>query len=88
MHLSCISYREVLMHECVVNTKLISFFKILNNILWGVDCMTIINNRIELNENENEKFIKVFKCGIARQLYREKLLTSEQLDQILKSINK
>ncbi len=50
--------------------------------------MTIVDNKIELSQTENEKFIKLFKSGICKQLYRGKLLTSEQLEKILKSINK
>ncbi len=49
--------------------------------------MTLKNNRIELSAADNEKFIRQFKSGIIRQLYREKLLTYEQLDKVLKSIN-
>jgi len=49
--------------------------------------MTIKDNRIKLTPEENKIFIRQFKSGIVHQLYNEKLLTSEQLNQVLKSIN-
>jgi hypothetical protein len=49
--------------------------------------MTIRNNKIELTAEENKIFIRQFKSGIIHQLYNEKLLTNDQLNQVLKSIN-
>lgn len=49
--------------------------------------MTIKNNRIELTPDENKIFIHLFKNGIIHQFYLEKLLTNEQVNQVLRSIN-
>jgi hypothetical protein len=50
--------------------------------------MIIRNKKIELTQEESENFKYQFKKGIICQLYKEKLLTSEQLKQVLKSIKK
>jgi hypothetical protein len=49
--------------------------------------MTIENNRIELSDKEKQIFTKQFKCGVLNQLYKEKLLTRDQLNQVLKAVN-
>lgn len=49
--------------------------------------MTIENNSIELSAQEKQIFMKQFKCGVLKQLYNEKLLTKEQLNQVLKAVN-
>lgn len=46
----------------------------------------IKNNKIELTSEEKIIFIRELKYGILYQLHNEKLLTYEQLNQILKSI--
>lgn len=48
--------------------------------------MTYKNNKIELTDEENKIFVNQFKKGILHQLYKEKLLTSMQLNQLLKTI--
>lgn len=50
--------------------------------------MVIKDNKIELTSEENEAFILQFKKGVMYQLYSEKLLTNEQLKQVLKSMDK
>jgi hypothetical protein len=50
--------------------------------------MRIINNIIELTEDEQKAFNKQFKIGIIHQLYKENLLTSEQLNEVLIDINR
>lgn len=50
--------------------------------------MTNQNKKIQLTLQEKEKFLQQFKSGVMHQLYREKLITNEQLNQVLKSINK
>ncbi len=49
--------------------------------------MTIKNNRIELTSEESNIFTRQFKIGVIKQLYKEKLLTVEQYDQVIKAIN-
>jgi len=48
--------------------------------------MKISNNKIELTEEEDENFKLQLKKGVLYQLYKEKLLTNEQLKQALKSL--
>lgn len=50
--------------------------------------MEVKDKKIILSKEENKMFIKQFKIGVINQLYKEKLLTNEQLNEILKSINK
>lgn len=47
--------------------------------------MTIKNNKIELTPEEKNNFVHELKNGILYQLHNEKLLTYEQIKQILKS---
>ncbi len=54
---------------------------------WGADSMTIKNNRIELTSEESSIFTRQFKIGVIKQLYKEKLLTVEQYDQVINAIN-
>lgn len=52
----------------------------------GEISMPIINNKIELTPEEKKNFVHELKKGILFQLHNEKLLTCEQINQILKSI--
>lgn len=47
--------------------------------------MKVKNNKIYLTDKENEVFVKQFKRSIFIQLHKENLLTTEQLNQALKS---
>jgi hypothetical protein len=52
--------------------------------------MVYSNNNIKLNISEEERkgLIKNFKIGVLRQLHKEGYLTSEQLNEMIKEINK
>ena len=50
--------------------------------------MNIYNKKIELTEEENKTFVLQFKKGVIYQLHKEKLLSNEQLKQVLISLNK
>jgi hypothetical protein len=50
--------------------------------------MQIEENKIKLTQNENELFSKQLKLAIISQLFNEKMLTNEQLGQILTSLDK
>ncbi|QNU68956.1 hypothetical protein EHE19_012695 [Ruminiclostridium herbifermentans] len=56
-----------------------------NIIYWGEIGMLIKNDKIELTPEEKEIFIGQFKLSILYQLHSEKLLTYEQIDQIIKN---
>lgn len=45
------------------------------------------DGKIILSDEENKAFIKEFKKGVMLQLHKENLLTSTQLNQVLKSID-
>ncbi len=49
--------------------------------------MTTKNKRIELTTEESNIFTRQFKIGVIKQLYKEKLLTGEQCDKVIKAIN-
>ena len=57
-----------------------------NIIYWGEMHMFIKNNKIELSVEEKNIFIHKFKLSILYQLHSEKLLTYEQINQILKNL--
>ncbi|WP_010249648.1 hypothetical protein [Acetivibrio cellulolyticus] len=48
--------------------------------------MIISNNKIELTEEEKDNFKRQLKKGILYQLHKEKLLTNEQLKQVINSL--
>lgn len=50
------------------------------------NCMMYQRDNINLTDEENKNFINCFKKGVLLQLYKDNLLTNEQLNQILKSI--
>ena len=46
------------------------------------------NFKIKITEKEKEGLIKNFKIGILCQLHKEGYFTSEQLNEMIKEINK
>ena len=52
--------------------------------------MVYTNNNIKINISKEERkgLIKNFKIGVLRQLHKEGYLTSEQLNEMIKEINK
>jgi hypothetical protein len=46
------------------------------------------NFKIKITEKEKEGLIKNFKIGILCQLHKEGYFTSEQLNELIKEINK
>lgn len=46
------------------------------------------NFKINISDKEKEGLIKNFKIGVLRQLYKEGYLTNEQLNEMIKEINK
>ena len=52
--------------------------------------MVYSNNTFKINISEEERkgLIKNFKIGVLRQLHKEGYFTSEQLNEMIKEINK
>ena len=57
-----------------------------NIIYWGEISMFIKNNKIELTSEEKIFFVRQFKLSILYQLHSEKLLTYEQINQIINNL--
>lgn len=50
--------------------------------------MKIVSKKIKLTQDEKVAFERQYKLGVLCQLHKEKLLTQEQLEQLLNALEK